>query len=171
MFEHPPRGKHRRLGIERIKHRFDQNQIGTARHQSVDLLAIGCDQLIKGNRAKAGIIDIWGKRGRAVGRTNGTCDKAFAAIALFGLDGGFHRKPCAFAVEFMHHRFHAVIGLRNGCRGEGVGFDNIRASQQVVEMDGPHRIRLRQNQQIIIALLVMARLLEARATEIRLLQR
>ena len=58
----------RRLGVQRVEDGLDQQQVGAAVEQAVDLLAIGVAQLVEGDGAEAGIVDVGRDRGGAVGR-------------------------------------------------------------------------------------------------------
>ena len=81
----------RRLGVQRVEDGFDQQQVGAAVEQAVDLLAIGLAQIVEGDGAKAGIGDVRRDRGGAVGRADGAGDKA--RLAVLGGDAG--RRRCA----------------------------------------------------------------------------
>ncbi len=51
-------GEHRRLGVQRIEDRLDDEQVGTAVDQAVGGFEVGRDQLVVGDVAGSGIIDV-----------------------------------------------------------------------------------------------------------------
>ena len=70
----------RRLGVERVEDGLDQQQVGAAVEQAVDLLAVGRAQIVEGDGAEAGIGDVGRDRRGAVGRADGAGDKARLAV-------------------------------------------------------------------------------------------
>ena len=83
----------RRLGVQRVEDGLDQQQIGAAVEQALDLLAIGRAQIVEGDGAEAGVGDVGRDRGGAVGRADGAGDKARLAV----LGGDARRRRCARA--------------------------------------------------------------------------
>ena len=155
----------RRLGVQRVKNGFDQQDVGAAIEQAVDLLAIGDAQIIEGHGAIAGIGDVRRDRGGAVGGADRARDKA--RLAVFGLHGvgGAARQPCALAIELIGEFGQIVIGLRDRGRGEGVGGDDVGAGPQILGVNGFDRLRLGQDQQVVVAAQIAVKILEARAAE------
>ena len=51
-------GENRRLRIQRIEDRLNQNDVGATIDQAVDLLAIGEAQIVKADSTIAGIVDV-----------------------------------------------------------------------------------------------------------------
>ena len=125
----------RRLGVQRVEDGFDQQQIGAAVEQAVDLLAIGLAQIVEGDGAIAGIGDVGRDRGGAVGRAERAGDEA--RLAVLGADalGGGARELRAVAVELIGEVRHVVVGLRDRGRGERVGRDDVGAGAQVIGVD------------------------------------
>ena len=78
-------GKERRLGIERIEHRFQEEQVDAALEQPVERFVVGRDELIEADRAKARIVDIGRDRCGLVGRpehaSHETASRASSAAA------------------------------------------------------------------------------------------
>ena len=103
----------RRLGVERVEDRLDQQQIGAAVEQSVDLLGIGLAQLVEGDGAEAGIRHVGRDRSGAVGRPDRAGDEARAAVLGLRVSRGLLCQPGAVDVEFVGVLLHAVIGLRD----------------------------------------------------------
>jgi hypothetical protein len=83
----------RRLGVQRVENGFDQQQIGAAVEQAVDLLAIGLAQIVEGDGAIAGVRYVGRDRGGAVGRAERAGDET--RLAVLGADalGGGAREP------------------------------------------------------------------------------
>ena len=58
---------------------------------------------------------------------------------------------CAFAIQLIGEVRQVVIGLRDRGRGEGVGGDDVGAGAQIIGVDILDRLRLGQDQQIVVA--------------------
>ena len=86
-------GVERRLGVQRIENGLDQQQVGAAVEQAVDLLAIGLAQIVEGDGAVAGVGNVGRDRGGPVGRAQRAGDEA--RLAVLGRDafGGVAGKP------------------------------------------------------------------------------
>ena len=144
-------GVERRLGVQRVKNGFDQQQIGAAVEQAVDLLAIGLAQIVEGDGAVAGVGNVGRNRCGAVGRAQRAGDEA--RLAVLG-GNALGRGACelrAIEVEFVGEVRHVVVGLRDRGRGERVGRDDVGAGAQVVGVDVLDRLRLGEDQQVVIA--------------------
>ena len=61
----------RRLGVEGVEDRLDDEQVGAAVDQAAGLLEVGLDELVEGDVALARVVDVGGDRGGAVGRARG----------------------------------------------------------------------------------------------------
>ena len=85
----------RRLGVERVEDGLDQQQVGAAVEQALDLLGIGAAQLVEGDGAEAGIGDVGRDRSGAVGRPERAGDEARAAVLALREIGRRAREPCA----------------------------------------------------------------------------
>ena len=79
---------------------------------------------------------------------------------------GLAGKARAVAVQIVDDLLHAVIGLGDRGAGEGVGLDDVGAGAEIVEVDVAHRVGLRQDQKVVVALDVLLPVLEPLATEI-----
>ena len=139
-------GVERGLGVERVEDGLDQQQIGAAVEQAVDLFAIGRAQIVEGDGAVAGTRNVGRDRGGAVGRADGAGDET--RLAVLGADalGGGAREFRAFEIELVGKAGEVVIGLRDRGRGEGVGGDDVGAGAQIFGVDILDRLRLRQDQ-------------------------
>ncbi len=103
----------RRLGVERVEDGLDQQEVGAAVDQPLDLLGIGLAQLVEGDGAEAGIGHVGRDRGGAVGRPDRAGDEARAAVLALRDVGGRAREPRALEVELVGDARHAVVGLRD----------------------------------------------------------
>ena len=147
-------GEDRRLGVQRVEDRLDQDDVGAAVDQPAQLLAIGDAQIVEADGAVAGIVDVRRDRRGAVGRPERAGDEAALAVFLLSADRGAAHQPRAVAVEIVDHVLHAVVGLRDGGGGERVGLEDVGAGDGVLIVDFLDRLRLAQDQQIVVALLV-----------------
>src|SRR5215217_2213245 len=123
-------------------------------------LTIRRAQIVEGDGAEPGIGNIRRDRGGAVGRTDRTGDKA--RLAIFGADPrrGGAGKLRALEVKLIGKTGKVVIGLRDRGRGKRVGGDDVSAGTQVIGVDMLDRLRLRQDQQIVVAPEVAMKILE-----------
>ena len=68
-----------------------------------------------------------------------------------------------------HLGLQIVVGLADGGSVEGVGLDDVRASFQVLDVDGLNDVRAGQHKQIVVALQLITVVLVAVAAEVSLL--
>ncbi len=116
-------GPDRRLGVERVEDRLDQQHVDAALDEAGDLLAIGLGQLAERHRAVSGILDLGRQRQRDVGRPDRAGDPALAAVGGGrGVDGAAG-EPGAGDVDLVDQRrvVEAVLALGDGGRRERVG--------------------------------------------------
>ena len=73
------------------------------------------------------------------------------------------------AIDLEHLALHAVVRLRNAGRAERVRLDDVRAGREVFVVNRPNDLRLREDEQVVVALQVMRVVVEAPA-EVRLRQ-
>jgi hypothetical protein len=64
----------------------------------------------------------------------------------------FTGQTCAFNVQLVDQRFHAVVGLGHLSGVESVGLENVGAGVQVFFLDRADDIGAGQNQQVVVAL-------------------
>jgi hypothetical protein len=60
----------------------------------------------------------------------------------------------------VHELFHVIIRLRDRSRVEGVRFENVRAGLQILLVYLANDLRLREDQQVVVALDVVLEILE-----------
>ena len=98
-------GEDRRLGVQRVEDRLDQDDVGAAVDQAAQLLAIGDAQIVEGDGAVAGIVDVGRDRGGAVGRPERAGDEAALAVLLLAPGCAARaRQPRAVAVQLVDQR-------------------------------------------------------------------
>ena len=153
------------LGVERVEDGLDQQRIDAAVNEAAHLLGISDAQLIERDRAEARIQNIRRDRGGAVGRADGAGDEALLAIFVVGDARGVAGEAGAFQVQFVGDLRHGVIGLRDARRGEGVGRDDVGAGAEIGEVDGAHRVRPAEIEQVVVAAHLAVPGIEARAAK------
>jgi hypothetical protein len=164
-------GENRGFRVERVEYRLEQEKIHAAFDQAADRLGVGGPQLVEGDVAEAGIVDIGRDRGGAVGGPERTRYEARPRWIFRGeLVGRRAREPCRLDVELVDHVLQAVIRLRDRGRVEGVGLDHVGTGREVLRVNRPDHAGLRQHQQIVVALEVLRVIGEALAAVVRLRQ-
>ena len=163
--------ENRRFGVQRVEYRFDHDDIGAAFDQRARRFAIRLYQLIKGDVAVSGIVDVRRDRAGAVGRAEHAGD---VARTMRGFRRPFvaagARQPGGLEVDLRRQRFHLVIRHRNGGGVKGIGFQNIGARLQIGVVDLADHFRLAEHQQIVVAFEIAGPVAEAAAAKILLLQ-
>ena len=163
-------GIERSLGVQRVEDGFHKENVRAAVEQAVDLFAIGDAQIVEGHRAVTGVGDVRRDRCGAVGRAERAGDKARLAVFGFRAARRVADQARAFAVQFIGEVRHLVVGLRDGRGREGVCLDDVCARFEIGVVDVLDRLRLGQDQQVVVALDVAVKVLEARAAECRLVE-
>ena len=160
----------RRLGVERVENGLDQDEVGAAVDEPANLLAIGDAELVEADRPEARIVDVRGQRRGAIRRPQRAGDEAAPTVCSFRLDRRPPRQSRPVAIELVDEFLHSVVGLGDRGRGEGVGFENIRAGHRIGEMDVFDRPRLAQRQQIVVALKMAVAGVKPVAAKMRLVE-
>ena len=75
-------------------------------------------------------------------------------------------QPRAVAVQLVDQLLHAVVGLGDRGGREGVGLDDVGAGHGVAVVDVLDRLRLGEDQQVVVALLVAGAAPKAIAAEV-----
>ena len=149
-------GEDRRLGVQRVEDGLDQDEVGAAFDKPADLAGIGGAQVVEADGAEAGVVDVRRHRGGAVGRPEGAGDEAALAVLGLGPVAGAADEFGAAAVEVVDPLLHRVVGLGDDRRGEGVGLDDVGAGDGVAVVDLLDRLRLGEDQKVVVALLRVA---------------
>ncbi len=151
LLEQGLQGEDRGLGVERVEDRLDQEQVGSAVDQPAGLLEVRRDQLVVGHVARARVVDVGRDRRGAVRRTERAGHEA-RVVGRRDLVGRSARDLRAGTVDLVGQVLHAVVGLRDGRGGEGVGLEDVRAGGEVLPVDLPDHVRLGEVQQVAVAL-------------------
>ena len=144
-------GEQGRLAVQGIENGFHQQHVGAAFHQALRLLQVGGHQLVEADVARGRVVDVGRDRRRLRRRPEGAGDEARLVRGGIFIAGGA-RQLGRLHVHFIGQVGHVVIVLRDGRGAEGIRFDQVGAGRQVALVDFLDDVRLRQGQQLIIAL-------------------
>ena len=143
----------RRLRIQRVEDRLDQDEVGPAVDESERLVDVRIPHRIERRRAIGGIVHVGRERETAIGRSHRPSDEARLLRRPSGpFVGGLPCQARAFDVHLVRQRLEAVVGLRDGGRAERVGLDDVRPGRQVLIVDFFDDRRLRQDEHVAVAL-------------------
>ena len=131
LVEQRQRGVDRRLGVEGVDDRLDEEEVGAAPQERPRRLEIGRRQLIEGGAAVAGIVDVGRERAHAAGRAQRPRHEDRASRRRRVLVGGRPRESRSTVIELGYQRLHAVVRLRYRVGVERVGLDDVRAGIEV----------------------------------------
>ena len=164
-------GEERRLEDERVEDRLAEEEVGAGVDQGVDLLAVGVAHLEERHVALGGVVDVAGHRQRLVRRADGAGDEGVLAgvgglEGVDGLAGDLDRRGVQLADEVRHR----VVFHRDGRAVEGVGLEDVGTGVEVGAVDVADDGRLRDDEQVVVALQLAGVVLEAVAAVVLLLQ-
>ena len=146
-------GEDRGLGVERVEDRLDEDEVAAAVDEPAGRLEVGRDELVVGDVAGTGVVDVRGDRRRARRRAERPRDVARpvggALRHRVGLAAG---QRGGLEVELVGELLHAVVGQRDRVGVEGVGLDDVGAGLEVLAVDAGDDLGLRQGQQVVVAL-------------------
>ena len=149
------RSHDRRLGVQGVEDRLDEDEIDTTLDQRIDLLAIDRLDLVEVDLAVAGIVDV-GRQGQGlVGGAQRTRHPArpavfrriFVSDAAHDLGRGVIDPP--------DERFGAVIGLADGIGVEGIGGEDLGAGTREALANRADDFGPGDVEQIVVAALVL----------------
>ncbi len=141
------------LAVERVEHRLDEDEIGPASDKRAALFDIDGDDFVECHFAKPWVFDIGRKRQRLVGRPDSARHEPRNAVVP-RIDR-FTDDPRRGDIDLMDQVFGAVIGLADAIGVEGVGGEDMRARIDVAVTDPADHLRLRQIDEVVIALLLL----------------
>ena len=143
----------RRLRVERVEDRLDEQDVGAALDQPGCRVVIRLLELGPGDRPGRGVTDVRADRGGPICRPQRPGDEARARrIARLGGVGGGPRESCGRDVELTNDRIvEAVVGLRDAGGGERVRRDDVGARIEIGGVDRPDGGRLGQREQVVVA--------------------
>ena len=146
-------GEERRLRVEGVEDGLHEDNVAAAVDEAGDLRLVGGDDLVPRAVAEAGVLDRRRDRERAVGRANRAGDEA-RAVRLGGGDllCRVDRELACDLVQLVHDVLHAVVGLGDDGAREGVRLADVRAALVVALVDLADRIRLREDEEVVVAL-------------------
>ena len=157
----------RRLGVERVEDRLDQEQIDAAVDQPADLLGVRLAHLVECRRPERRVADVRRNRERPVHRPDRAGDEprlvGRAGRPLVARAAGQAR---AFEIELVRERLEPVVGLHNRRAVERVRLDDVAAGFEVLVVDPADDVRTRQHQQIVVALEIAPVILETLAAKV-----
>ena len=159
------------LEDERVEDRLAQEQVGAGVDQGVDLFPVGLGDLDERHVALGGVVDVAGHRQRLVRRPDGAGDEGVLAWVgglegVDGLAGDLDRRGVQLADEVRHR----VVFHRDGRAVEGVGLEDVGAGVEVGAVDVADDGRLRDDEQVVVALELAGVVLETVAAVVLLLQ-
>ena len=143
--------KEGRLGVQRVEHRFHEQEIDAALEQAVDRLAVRPEQPLEIDGAKTGIVDVRRDRPGLVRRPEHAGNEARPLRrARLPLAGGFARQLGAGAIHFARQALHAIVGKGDRRGIEGVRLDDVGARLQVLRVDVADQPRLGERQEVVM---------------------
>ena len=162
-------GEQRSFGVQRVEHGLDQQQVDAALDQPAQCFVVGGDEFAEADVARARVVHVGRDRGGAGGRSEHAGDEARArGVALGELVGDAARQTRGLDVELVHDVLKVVVRHRDRVGIEGVGLEDVRTRLQVCGMDLTDDLRPREREQVVVALLVVREIGEARPAVFRL---
>ncbi|OJH16032.1 hypothetical protein BLX88_25810, partial [Bacillus obstructivus] len=109
------------LAVQRVEQRLDQDEVRPALDQRIGLFAVHAFEIIKVDLAETRIVDVGAERQRLVGRSDGPCNKARAAVLGLIFIRQPPREPRALDIDLAHQMLGGIIRLADAVGREGVG--------------------------------------------------
>ena len=161
----------RRLGVERVEDRLDQEQVHAPIEEASDLIVVGRLQLVEGDAAGTGIVDVTRDRSGAVGRPERARDPHDPPV-LPGhrTIGGTARRLRRHDVHFESDVREPVVELGDRCRAERVGLHDVRAGREVLGVNLLDQIGMGDREDVAVALQVPIVMPETISPEVLLTQ-
>ena len=146
----------RGLGVEGVEDRLDEEHVGAAVDEAAGLLEVGLDELVVGDVAGPGVVDVGGDGCRAVRRAERAQHPARPVGRALGHGVGLGaRERRGGDVQLVGEVLQAVVGERDALRVEGVGLEEVGARLEVGAVHPADDLRLGDRQQVVVALLVV----------------
>ena len=159
------------LGVERVEDGFNEQRVDAAVEESVDLFAVGLDDLVPRDGPEIGAVDVGRHRERAIERTDRAGDETAAAgRGGLGLGGGAAGDGGGGEVDVAHEGLELVVGLRNRGGVEGVRFDQVGAGGEIRGVNLLDDVGAREAEQVVVALEIVRMSGETFAAEVGLRQ-
>ena len=162
-------GEDRRLRVEGVEDRLDEQQVGAAVDEAARLLEVGGDELVVGDVALARVVDVGGDRRRAVGRAEGTGDVARPVGGALGhrvaLGAG---DPRGGEVHLVGEVDHVVVAQADRVGVEGVRLEQVGAGGEVLAVDPGDDVGRGEDEEVVVAAQVARPVGEPLAAEVPL---
>jgi len=149
-------GEQRGLGIQRVEHRFHQQDVGAAGGQAARGFHVIGHQRIESDIARAGVVNVGRQRGGARRRSQHAGDEA-RLVGRRVFVGNAARQFRRCDIEFESQFGQPVFRLRDARAVEGVGLDDVGARLQVGLVDTADHVGPRDAEKVVVALEVLGR--------------
>ena len=151
------RGDDRRLGVQRVEDRLDEQEVDAALGERGDLLRIARPHLLERHRAVRRVIDLRRDRERDVERPDRSGDEAWpVGRPLVPRVGGCTGETGALTAHLRGEVAEVVVALPDRRRRERVRRRDVRAGGEVRVVDLGNELRAREVEQVGITLDVAA---------------
>ena len=155
------RSDDRRLRVQRVEDRLDQEHVDPAVAQAAHLLGVALDDLVERVRAVRRVVDTRAERQRHVQRPDRAGDEAVGPCRLA-------RDPRALDVHVVHRVLEPVVRLPDRGRRERVRRRDVGARREVRVVHLAHDVGPRQVEQVGVVLDVTRMRREALTAEVGL---
>ncbi len=143
----------RRLGVQGVEDRLDQQHVRAAVDQAAGLAAVGLDELVEGDVAGARVVHVGRDRRRLAGRAQRPDDVPRLVRGARGhLVARLAGEPGRGHVELVGELLHAVVGEGDRRGVEGVRRDQVGAGVEVLAVDRGDQVRRGDAEQVVVAL-------------------
>ncbi len=163
------RGDDRRLRVEGVEDRLDEEQVDPTLGERGDLLRVGGAHLLEGDRAERRVLDLRRHGERDVERAEGSGDEARPVRRPRGpLVGGPTREAGALDAHLGREALERVVGLADRRGRERVRSREIGPGREVLVVDLGHDVGASQVEEIRVTLDVARVLAQPLAAVLRL---
>ena len=143
----------RRLRVQRVEDRLDEQQVDAALDERGDLLGVGRAHLREGDRAERGVVDLRRDRERDVERPDRPGDEPRPVGSSAVQRSAAARASRAPSTTHLgREALERVVGLPDRGRREGVGGREVGAGREVGVVDLRHDLGARQVEEVGVAL-------------------
>ena len=141
----------RGLRVQRVEDRLDEEEIAAAVGEPARLLVVRVRERVERDVARARIVDVRRDRRGLRRRPERAGDEARTVRRRIHVARGA-RDPRGLDVHLVREVLQVIVGLRDRRRAERVRLDEIRARGQILLVDLANHVRLRQRQELVVAL-------------------
>ena len=155
------------LGVERVEDGFHQQGVHSAFEQGLHLFGVGLGQVVEGEGAEGGVVDVGTEGEGLVGGAHGACHVAGAAGTGGGVFVGHAAGQAGSGeVDVAHGVLGVVVGLADAGGVEGVGLDDVGPGIEVAAVDGFDDVGPGEAQKVVVAEELAGQVGEAVAPEV-----